>query len=211
MNVKKVLVIFILGMFVASVVNAAQCSYDTWRWNVKQARAVDYRHVQHDYASLQPYEIDKATGCSVCIEDQVRVHVPPIKPFLVCKVLAPKVEATLRELIANGAKIKTVVAYRVGQTKGKLDNRGNRTQFSNHSFGTAIDINQEHNGLYKNCFKFGPQCKLSRGGPWRPRADAYSLEPKGLIVIAFKRIGLKWGGEIQGRQKDFMHFSITGY
>jgi len=31
------------------------------------------------------------------------------------------------------------------------------------------------------------------------------------IVRAIEDIGLKWGGEIDGKRKDFMHFSPTGY
>jgi hypothetical protein len=99
----------------------------------------------------------------------------------------------------------------VGLTRGPIDPDGNRTRFSNHSFGVAIDINPKHNGLYTNCFQFGPQCKRIRGGHWRPHQDPFSLKPDGNVVKALQRIGLKWGGRIQGRQKDFMHFSITGY
>jgi len=31
------------------------------------------------------------------------------------------------------------------------------------------------------------------------------------IVKELVNSGLKWGGEIKGWQKDFMHFSPTGY
>ena len=95
-------------------------------------------------------------------------------------------------------------------TRGKVDAESNRTQFSNHSFGIALDINDEQNGLYGQCFSFGPQCKLRKGGPWRPDQFA-SLVEDGDIVQSMKALGFKWGGEIQGRQKDFMHFSPTGY
>ena len=111
----------------------------------------------------------------------------------------------------QGEKINSVVGYRVGRTRGGVDAQGNRTGFSNHSYGVAIDINTEHNGLYINCVEFGPQCQLSRGGSWRPLQDPYSLLKDGQIVKMFKRTGFKWGGEIKGQQKDFMHFSLTGY
>jgi hypothetical protein len=55
------------------------------------------------------------------------------------------------------------------------------------------------------------ECQLLRGGLWRPGFDPYSLQQNGLIVRMLKEIGFKWGGEIEGRQKDFMHFSPSGY
>ncbi len=84
-------------------------------------------------------------------------------------------------------------------------------EFSNHSYGIAIDINTDHNGLYGNCVEFGPQCQLIRGSLWRPGVDPYSLQLNGLVVKKLKEIGFKWGGEIKGKQKDFMHFSLSGY
>ena len=31
-----------------------------------------------------------------------------------------------------------------------------------------------------------------------------------VVYEAFRNIGWKWGGELAGRQKDFMHFSLSG-
>jgi len=85
-----------------------------------------------------------------------------------------------------------------------------RTQYSYHSFGVAIDINAEQNGLYGNCVTFSDACQLRRGGPWRPgRPGTITLGDP--IYDGLTDIGLRWGGEIAGRQKDFMHFSLTGY
>ena len=95
-------------------------------------------------------------------------------------------------------------------TKGNIDSLGNRTQFSNHSFGVAIDINEEQNGLYDHCVSFGPACRLRRGGIWKPD-QVGSLTPDSPIVEGLKGMGLKWGGQIEGDQKDFMHFSPSGY
>ena len=196
---------------VTSVLFAQTCHYSTWNWNVKLKKAVQYRTVSKAYQDLTEHEIDLQSGCSVCREDQVEINLPNIKPFLICRQLAIKVQSTLLELINMDQPIKTVIGYRVGQTRGKLDKQGNRTGFSNHSFGIALDINPQHNGLYSDCFTFGDQCRLLRGGKWQPDKDPLSLKLNGQIVRQLKRIGLKWGGEIKGRQKDFMHFSITGY
>ena len=131
--------------------------------------------------------------------------------FSVCRRYAHVVHAALERLIRQGARIDSIIAYRVGRTRGEIDARGNRTGFSNHSFGIAIDINTDHNGLYGDCVRFGEQCRLLRGGPWRPLDDPYSLQPDGLVVTTLKEAGFRWGGEIAGLQKDFMHFSLTGY
>jgi len=192
-------------------VSAQQCSYSTWSWNVHEKKAVDYRTVKKDFRELAPFERDPVSGCSVCEQDQLEIRLPNLKPFKICKHVATNVENNLRNLIKLGEPIKTVIGYRVGLTRGPLDAKGNRTQFSNHSFGVALDINPEHNGLYTNCFQFGPHCKKIRGGHWRPGIEPMSLMRNSQIVQIFKRIGFKWGGEIEGRQKDFMHFSITGY
>ena len=198
-------------LMLAPVANAQQCTYKTWSWNVQQKKAVEYRTVNKDMRELVSFERDTVTGCSVCEQDQLEISLPNLKPFKVCKRIAQKVITNLRSLIEQGEAIKSVIGYRVGLTRGPVDRNGNRTQFSNHSFGIAIDINTDHNGLYTNCFQFGPECKKLRGGNWRPGIDPLSLKPNGRIVNVLKRMGFKWGGEIQGRQKDFMHFSITGY
>jgi hypothetical protein len=96
-------------------------------------------------------------------------------------------------------------------TRGDADADGNRTLFSNHSFGIALDINEGHNGLYDQCLQFDGNCRLLRGGAWQPGVDPFSLSGDGIIVQALQSLGLSWGGEIAGRQKDFMHFSPTGY
>lgn len=186
------------------------CSYTTYKWNVYARRAVEYRAVRRPYSELQRVEIHEATGCTVCEEDQVEIRLPGIDPFRVCQLLEQDIRGTLIGAMKKGERIFSVVGYRVGMTKGDIDSSGNRTRFSNHSFGVAIDINEEQNGLYDHCVFFGPGCRLRRGGVWRPD-QVGSLTPDSPIVIGLKGIGLKWGGEIEGNQKDFMHFSPSGY
>ena len=176
-----------------------------------QKRAVQITKIVKSYAELSTAERDPLSGCSVCSEDQQAINIPGLPEFMVCKKIAPQIQNMLTQLINSGEKINSVIGYRVGRTRGEIDAQGNRTEFSNHSFGVAIDINTEHNGLYINCLQFDAQCQLSRGGPWRPGIDPYSLENNGKIVTSFKAAGFKWGGEIAGKQKDFMHFSLTGY
>lgn len=188
----------------------SSCTYTTYKWNTHLRRAVDHRVVQHPHAEMQAAEIDAATGCTVCEEDQVEIRLPGIDAFRVCRTLAPEIRKALLAVMNEGPAISSVVGYRVGMTKGAADADGNRTQFSNHSFGVAIDINERQNGLYDHCATFGQACRLIRGGTWSPdRAGSLTVDSP--VVRALKGIGLRWGGEIEGNQKDFMHFSPSGY
>ena len=186
------------------------CTYEMQVWNVKLKASGEPQEVRHPYSDLKQEEIDPATGCTVCSEDQENIMLPPLQPFSACSKLAPRVRSALSYLLAKGETIRTVVGYHVIRSRGPVDQEGNRTEFSNHSFGTAIDINPEQNGLYGNCHAFGPGCILLRGGPWNP-GTLGALERDGMIVSVLKQEGFRWGGEITGSQKDFMHFSLTGY
>lgn len=186
------------------------CTYQTFKWNVTFRRSVDRKIIRHLYNDLAPGEMDPVTGCTVCEEDQETIDIPPLAPFRLCKVFAPVVRETLLRLVQADEPIYEVIGYQVGRTRGELDASGNRTEFSNHSYGIAIDINPQINGLYDNCTEFGPNCRLIRGGPWR-RGQPGALTSECEIVKAMKAAGFRWGGEIPGKQKDFMHFSPTGY
>ncbi len=186
------------------------CTYSTYKWNVNLRKTVEPRVVSKLMSELSDAEKDRETGCTVCEEDQVELAFPGLRPFKVCKLLAPKVEKIITDLQRQHAPLKDVVGYRVGMTRGNPDATGNRTGFSNHSFGVALDINTAQNGLYENCMRFNPACRLIKGGAWSP-ANELSLTGGSLIVRTFKQNGFKWGGEISGVQKDFMHFSPTGY
>jgi hypothetical protein len=186
------------------------CSYEIRIWNVIQKSSVGVNKVSHPYAELAPEERDPLTGCSVCSEDQEIISIPPLPVFSICYQLAPRIRSLVESIVRRGAPIHTIEGYRVVKSRGPVDGNGNRTGFSNHSYGTAIDINPEQNGLYDNCIAFGPQCRLIRGGEWRTGVTG-TLDKNDEIVVLFKHEGFRWGGEIAGRQKDFMHFSLTGY
>lgn len=190
---------------------AQTCSYDTWRWNVHSKQIVQQERIVRSYAAIRSDERDKASGCTVCEEDQVKIDISGLPVFYVCKLIAPQVRHAFAQLQERGTPIKSIIAYRVGRSRGKVDASGNRSEFSNHSFGVALDINSEHNGLYNRCTTFGPLCVLSRGGVWLPGNDPLSISRDSGIVRLLKAAGLKWGGEIAGQQKDFMHFSPSGY
>ena len=190
--------------------NPAECTYSTYRWNVASRQAVNFERINHPYAELSEEEVDSATGCTLCEEDQELIRIAGVNPFRVCKKLASRLRDVMDRVVSEGEPIYEVTGYRVGRTKGEPDENGNRRDFSNHSYGTAIDINQGLNGLYDRCIDFGPGCRLIRGGEWSPGRPG-SLTADSVTVRAMKEAGFKWGGEIAGKQKDFMHFSISGY
>jgi hypothetical protein len=126
------------------------------------------RKIQHAYENLTASEIDETTGCTVCSEDQATIDLPPLPAFSACSKLAPQIRSFMSHLIRKGAAIQTIVGYHVIKSHGPVNGNGDRTGFSNHSYGTAIDINPEQNGLYDNCLAFGPECRLARGGERKP-------------------------------------------
>lgn len=187
------------------------CTYETYKWNAYKMKAGPRQRVVKPYGRLSAEERDRETGCTVCREDQVEIRLEGVTPFQMCRKLAARTEQTLSKLQAQGVPIRTVVGYRVGMTRGEPDAEGNRTGFSNHSFGIALDINEAQNGLYESCSQIGPGCRLRKGGRWAPGSNPESMTPNHPVVLAMKRAGFRWGGEIAGNQKDFMHFSPSGF
>ena len=155
----------LLTILLSTSLYADTCTYNTWEWHVKQKRSMNHRIVKKSRSELTEAEQDPRSKCTVCREDQLEIKIENVPKFTVCKHFAPKVRAAVEKVTASGFEIKTVIAYRVGKSRGAIDENGLRSLFSNHSFGTAIDLNSPQNGLYKNCKTFGPNCKLSRGRP----------------------------------------------
>lgn len=189
--------------------SAPDCHYNTWTWDTLKKRSVNHHRVAKLKSQLKPEEVDAQSGCTLCEEDQTRIKLGDLPPFAICKRFATDVRAALQRSLEAGFPITEVSAYRVGRSKGPVDEKGQRTQFSNHSFGVALDVNPRQNGLYANCFTFGPQCRLLRGGPWRPGVPG-TVTRDSPVYGLFQNIGWKWGGQLAGRQKDFMHFSLSG-
>jgi hypothetical protein len=186
-----------------------ECTYEAEVLSGNTTTSPVKQLVRHARSEMAADETDKETGCTVCSEDQEVIDVPPIPQFSLCYKLAPLMRFVLKDFVAKGAPIHTVVGYHVIKSRGDTDPVGNRTEFSNHSYGTAFDINPDQNGLYDNCVKFGPECKLVRGGLWKPGTPG-TLEKDGMIEKKLDDVGFVWGGGIEGNQKDFMHFSLTG-
>lgn len=191
--------------------DSRSCHYQTYQWNTITRKADNIRTVSRPYSQLAPDEIDPQTGCTVCEEDQAELVIDGIPPVRVCKYVLQQFQFALREAVDSGFDINQLVGYRVGKTRGDVDINGRRTLFSHHAYGTALDVNPGSNGLYTNCLDFNEQCLLVRGGPWKPDGSNGSIRHDGVLVQSMKSAGFRWGGEIAGRQKDFMHFSLSGY
>lgn len=207
---KLTVALLLLGM-TSSAMAEKTCSYSSYRWNTFTKQAEDRLTVKKLYANLSTTERDENTGCTVCEEDQGWIQVGELKPVRMCRLLADRVESILNRTLAEGFEINQLVTYRVGMTRGDIDHEGKRTKFSNHSFGIAIDVNPNNNGLYQNCIEFNDECILRRGGLWQPGHNPHSISADSELVASMKSAGFKWGGEIAGKQKDFMHFSPSGY
>ncbi len=190
--------------------SAETCHFQSWSWNVVEKRVEKRVTESKPRAALTKEEKGAVEGCTVCEEDQEELRigggVPPIR---VCRKYAAAIRGALEKAKKEGFPLQSLVGYRVGRSRGKEDSRGLRTEFSNHSFGTAIDVNAELNGLYGRCAKFGPHCELRRGGSYRPGQPG-AITRESSLYRALTAAGFRWGGELGGMQKDFMHFSLTG-
>lgn len=201
---------FILFTIFSVQAQATICTYQKYTYNIYTKKMSGPIKVQKAAKDITPFERDTKSGCTVCEEDQVNIKLLNGIKFKLCHKLAAKVESTLNVLLISGVEIDSVEGYIVKQTAGDIDQLGNRTKFSQHAYGISIDINRDHNGLYDHCLNWSDECTLIHGGIWNPQKKK-SISSSSPIYHSLIGLGLKWGGEIAGRQKDFMHFSPSGY
>jgi D-alanyl-D-alanine carboxypeptidase len=199
---------FLVFLFSFSVYSSTICRYTYTVWNAQKRFSEGPFTVQKIKTTLTQTEKGEY-GCSVCESDQEDIRLSNGVQFRACKTMAMKFRAALEKILKSGKEIKTVVGYRPSISKGSLDSHGRRTEFSRHAFGIAIDVNENFNGLYDQCIKWGPSCRLIKGGKYSP-SQALSITQNSAEVRHFREEGLRWGGEIEGFQKDFMHFSPDG-
>lgn len=76
--------------------------------------------------------------------------------------------------------------------------RGGRSE---HTIGTAIDINPNEN------YYCDPDGNPIVGSYWKPGEDPYSIPPDGDVVRAFRKYGYTQGIYWRSGYKDYMHFS----
>ncbi len=75
---------------------------------------------------------------------------------------------------------------------------------SEHSIGSAIDINWSEN------YYCDPYGNAIVGNYWKPGEDPYSISPDGDVAKAFSKYGYIWGINWNSGYKDYMHFSFFG-
>lgn len=184
------------------------CHYTYSIWNTIKKTTVKTITVKKNRSDLNNQEIGPL-GCTICNEDQKKIKLSNGLPLKICHKIAQNVKAALERAIKNGSTIKSIKGYRPSKSRGPLDKNGNRTLFSNHAYGVAVDINEKYNGLYQNCLQWSPKCRLIKGGRYNPK-NPLSFTTNHTIVKEMARIDLKWGGHIKGTMKDFMHFSPDG-
>ena len=200
-----------------------RCIYQIYNWSTTQNKAVNHRAINKPYSDVYGDERDpNDPRCTVCEGDQVTIYPSQlglaIDPFKVCWAHKDGMIKALSRIKATGKfDLKSLTAYRPGRTRGTIID-GLRTEMSNHSYGTAIDINRSQNGLYKNCnvtvtdAKSIQNCTLSHGGHWNPQTRPLtSIARDGDVVrIMREELGWDWGGKVPGSTKDLMHFSKDG-
>lgn len=213
-------VVALSGVVAAPRPTPQLCEYSTYAWSVTERRAVDRKRIRKPYSEVTDAERDpRFAQCSVCEADQVLIDPGGgLKPLRVCWRFADEVRAALQAITASGQfELVSVTGYRPGRTRGAVVD-GKRTRLSGHSFGVAIDINARHNGLYGGCKLGAPArseadlqgCKLRMGGRWRPaKAPRVTVVRDGVVHRQFTKFW-RWGGDLPGALKDFMHFSVDG-
>jgi len=81
-----------------------------------------------------------------------------------------------------------------------------QTKYSQHAYGTAVDINPFHNPLDKRDLVIP---ELASAYTDRSDVRPGMHVDRGPAVRAFREIGWTWGGTWRS-SKDWMHFSLTG-
>jgi hypothetical protein len=187
-----------------------RCTYQHSVWSTVEDRALSAPPTDKPRTALESGEIGPL-GCTPCEQDQREVALSNGLTVTLCHRVAEPVRRALERALQEGVRLETLQGYRPVLSRGPLDSAGRRTAFSRHGFGLALDVNREHNGLYDDCVVWSPSCRLLQGGHWQSGEDPLSLHADHAVVRALREIGLRWGGEIDGKQKDFMHFSPDGY
>jgi hypothetical protein len=192
----------------ASLVFAAECSYQPRAWSAETQESVPLAPVTITREALSAAE-QGPLGCTPCEQDQVERSLSNGLRFRACHRVVDRLTEALEQALREGAHITSISVYRPIRSRGPLTGDGLRSELSEHAFGIAVDLNEEHNGLYDDCLVFGPGCRLLRGGPWDPSRFPQSLSASHPVVTSLEAAGWSWGGRLEGRQKDFMHFSLS--
>ena len=166
------------------------------------------------------------SGCPVALDDLVLLRLthwdyaatPRRGHLIVARSVAGPVTEVFARLYRERFQIRRmrpVHTYDGGESASLDDNNtsafncrrvtGGRS-FSQHSYGTAIDINPR-----QNPYVDGATVLPRDARPWLRRSPVRRgmIGPRGPVVAAFDAIGWGWGGRWR-TLKDYQHFSANG-
>jgi len=165
-------------------------------------------------------------GCPVALDDLVLLRVthwdyggtPRRGHLIVARSVAVDVTGAFERLYRARFQIRRmrpVHTYDGGEATSLDDNNTSAFNcrrvtggqgFSQHSHGTAIDINPRQNPYVK-----GSTILPADAGAWVRRSPVRRgmIGPRGPVVAAFDDIGWGWGGRWRSL-KDYQHFSASG-
>ena len=130
--------------------------------------------------------------------------------IVIHKKLSAEIKEIFDELFAKRFPIEKVVPIVKYNWNDETSMRDNNTsafnyrfiagteKLSNHSFGTAVDINP-----FQNPYVVGNKI-MPKGSEYNKEAKGTIL-PNSIVVKIFKEKGWEWGGEWKTR-KDYQHF-----
>jgi len=84
---------------------------------------------------------------------------------------------------------------------------GSPNEWSEHSYGKAIDINPVENPYVSSSGSVEPPA--GRAFLDRSSSAAGVIRSGDAMVRAFRSVGWSWGGDYE-RSKDYQHFSVDG-
>jgi hypothetical protein len=166
------------------------------------------------------------SGCPVALDDLVLLRVthwdyaatPRRGHLIVAHSVAAEVTSVFERLYRARFQIRRmrpVHTYDGGEAAALDDNNTSAfncrrvtggQRFSEHSYGTAIDINPRQNPYVR-----GATVLPRDAGAWVRRSPVRRgmIGPRGAVVSAFDDIGWEWGGRWRSL-KDYQHFSASG-
>lgn len=116
-------------------------------------------------------------------------NLAPVKSIALHKKCATTFELCLKEIAAK-LSVQDILKYQLDRCGGGYNFRLMRgvNRLSTHSWGCALDLSPERNGL---------------GVPYRPERNMIPMS----VVAIFKAHGIVWGGDF--KKADAMHFQAA--
>lgn len=179
--------------------------------------------------------LDRITGCSYTPNDNILPSELSYLKMLYCgadgntyvgemivnKAIETKVLEIFRTLYEHQYPIERMVLIDHYNAKDEASMEANNTsafnyrtvsgsnKLSNHSYGTAIDLNPKYNPYVKTASDGTVICQPKSGRPYMDRNGDfdYKIDENDLAYQLFTEAGFTWGGSWNS-VKDYQHFEI---